>query len=62
MDASKVQKKDTLLGITFNGTDVVRLSITFNGTDACKLPELQFQPVYIEEYISVAGGYEVYAY
>ena len=40
MDGSKVQKKDRLL------------AITFNGTDACKVPELLFQPIYIEEHIS----------
>ena len=33
--------------------DAVRLAITFNGTDACKVPELLFQPVYIEEHISI---------
>ena len=37
---------------TYTGTDAVRLAITFNGTDACKVPELLFQPVYIEEHIS----------
>ena len=47
-----IQKKDRLSAITFNRTDVVRLAITLNGTDACKVPELLFQPVYIEEYIS----------
>ena len=52
VDGSKVQKKDRLLAITFNGTDAVRLRITFNGTDACKVPELLFQPIYIEEHIS----------
>ena len=31
VDGSKVRKKDRLLGITFYGTDVVRLAITFNG-------------------------------
>ena len=38
VDGSKVQKKDRLLAITFNGT--------------CKVPELLFQPIYIEEHIS----------
>ena len=64
VDGSKVQNKDRLLAITFNGTDAVRLAITFirtdsvrlainfNGTDACKVAELLFQPVYIEEHIS----------
>ena len=52
VDGSKVQKKNRLLAITFNGTDAVRLAITFKGTDACKVPELLFQPVYIEEHIS----------
>ena len=37
-----------MLAITFNGTNAVRLEITSNGTDACKVPELLFQPVYIE--------------
>ena len=40
VDETKVQKKDRLL------------VITFNGTDACKMPELLFQPVYIEEHMS----------
>ena len=40
VDESKVQKKDRLL------------AITFNGTDACKVPELLFQHIYIEEHIS----------
>ena len=48
MDGSKVQKKDRLLVINFNGTDAVRLAITFNGTNACKVLELLFQPIYIE--------------
>ena len=52
VDGSKVQKTDRLLAITFNGTDAVRLAITFNRTDACKVPELLFQPFYIEEQIS----------
>ena len=52
VDGSKVQKKDRLLAITFNGTDAVRLAITFNGTDACKVSELLFQPIYLEEHIS----------
>ena len=52
VDGSKVQKKNRLLAITFNGTDAVRLAITFKGTDASKVPELLFQPVYIEEHIS----------
>ena len=51
VDGLKVQKKDRLLAITFNGTDAVRLAITFNGTNACKVPELLFQPAYIEDYI-----------
>ena len=41
-----------MLAITFNRTNAVRLAITFNGTDACKVPKLQFQPVYIEKHIS----------
>ena len=52
VNGSKVQKKNRLLAITFNGTDAVRLAITLNRTDACKVPELLFQPVYIEEHIS----------
>ena len=52
VDGSKVQKKDRLLAITFNGTDAVILAITFSGTDACKVPELLFQPIYREEHIS----------
>ena len=52
VDRSKVQKKDTLLAITFNGTNASRLAITSNGTDACKVPELLFQPIYIKEHIS----------
>ena len=40
VDGSKVQKKDRLL------------AINFNGTDACMVSEFLFQPVYIEEYIS----------
>ena len=32
--------------------DAVRLAINFNGTDACKVPELLFQPIYIEAHIS----------
>ena len=51
VDVSKVQK-DRLLAITFNRMDAVRLATTFNGTDACKVPELLFQPIYIEEHIS----------
>ena len=42
VDGSKVQKKDRLLAINFNGTDAIRLAITFNGMDACKVPELLF--------------------
>ena len=52
MDGSKVQKKDRLLAITFNGTDDANLAITSNGTDACNVPELLFQPIYTEEHIS----------
>ena len=52
VDGSKVQKKDRLLAITFNGTDAVRLAITFKETNACKVSELLFQPVYIEEHTS----------
>ena len=52
VDGSKLQKKDRLLAITFNGTNAVRLAITFNGTDACNVPELLFQPIYVEKYIS----------
>ena len=28
------------------------LGITFNGSDACKVPELLFEPIHIEEHIS----------
>ena len=49
---TKVQKKDRLLAITLNGTHAVRLAITFKGTDACKVLELLFQHIYIEEHIS----------
>ena len=52
LDGSKAQKKDRLLAITFNGTDAVRLAITCNGTNACKVPELLFQLVYIEEHVT----------
>ena len=40
-----------MLAITLNGTQAVRLAITFKGTDACKVPELLFQHIYIEEHI-----------
>ena len=40
VDESKVQKKNRLL------------AITFKGTDACKVPELLFQHIYIEDHIS----------
>ena len=49
---STVQKKHRLLAITFYGINAVTLAITFDGTDACKVPELLFQPIYIEENIS----------
>ena len=52
MDESKVQKKDRLLAITLNEMHAVRLAITFKGTDVCKVPELLFQHIYIEEHIS----------
>ena len=52
VDESKVQKKNRLLAITLNGTHAVRLAITFKGMDACKMPELLFQHIYIEEHIS----------
>ena len=52
VDESKVQKKDRFLAITLNGTHAVRLAITFKGTDACKVPQLLFQHIYIEEHIS----------
>ena len=38
VDRSKVQEKDRLLAITFNGTDAASLAINFNGTDACQVP------------------------
>ena len=36
------------LAITFNGKDAARLVITFNITDTCMVPELLFQPIYIQ--------------
>ena len=41
-----------MLAITLNGTHAIKLAINFKETDACKVPELLFHHIYIEEHIS----------